>query len=431
MGRIEKTVFISYRRKHVSWALAISQYLMHHGYDVFFDYISIGPGDFGQVITENVKARAHFVILLAPSSLEGLEDKENWMRKEIELAIENRRNIVPVMLEGFDFGASETKKYLTGSLELLCKYNGLTLSAEYFRSGMQRLYTQFLNIPLSEMLIPVSPKVQKEVQEQQKAITSAQPVSGKTLTAWEWFERAFQAKDTEDKIRLYSKAIELDENFAKANNNRGLIDYDLRQYERAIADYDEAIRLDPKDAAAYNNRGLSYYYLKQYERAIADYDEAIRLDPKDAAAYNNRGLSYYYLRQYERAITDSDEAIRLDPNYAAAYNNRGLCYYYLEQFERAIADYDEAIRLDPNLAAAYNNRGLSYYCLQQYEGAIDDYDEAIRLDPQYAAAYNNRGLGYYYLKQYERAITDYDEAIRLDPNFAAAYKNRGISYANL
>ncbi len=38
MGSVEKTVFISYRRKDISWALAVYQYLTSHGYDVFFDY---------------------------------------------------------------------------------------------------------------------------------------------------------------------------------------------------------------------------------------------------------------------------------------------------------------------------------------------------------------------------------------------------------
>jgi hypothetical protein len=35
MERIEKTVFLSYRRTNVPWALAIFQNLTQHGYDVF------------------------------------------------------------------------------------------------------------------------------------------------------------------------------------------------------------------------------------------------------------------------------------------------------------------------------------------------------------------------------------------------------------
>ena len=35
-GRIEKTIFVSYRRTNMPWALAIYQNLTGRGYDVFF-----------------------------------------------------------------------------------------------------------------------------------------------------------------------------------------------------------------------------------------------------------------------------------------------------------------------------------------------------------------------------------------------------------
>jgi hypothetical protein len=60
MGRIEKTIFISYRRTDESWALAIFQDLTQHGYDVFIDYDGIASGNFETVILENIRARAHY-----------------------------------------------------------------------------------------------------------------------------------------------------------------------------------------------------------------------------------------------------------------------------------------------------------------------------------------------------------------------------------
>ena len=48
MPKIEKTVFISYRRTNIYNALAVYQDLTKHGYDVFFDFESIDSGDFEQ-----------------------------------------------------------------------------------------------------------------------------------------------------------------------------------------------------------------------------------------------------------------------------------------------------------------------------------------------------------------------------------------------
>src|ERR1700686_3033496 len=103
MERIEKTVFISYRRTNIPWALAIFQSLTYHGYDVFFDYIGIASGDFERVILGNITARAHFLVLLTPSALERCGDPADWLRREIETALRGQRNIVPLMLEGCGF----------------------------------------------------------------------------------------------------------------------------------------------------------------------------------------------------------------------------------------------------------------------------------------------------------------------------------------
>ncbi len=106
MGRIEKTVFISYRRANLPWALFIYQNLTMHGYDVFFDYLSIDSGNFEKVILDNIRARAHFITVLTPSALERCKEPGDWLRREIETAIEEKRNIIPLMMESFDFGST-------------------------------------------------------------------------------------------------------------------------------------------------------------------------------------------------------------------------------------------------------------------------------------------------------------------------------------
>src|SRR5258705_7252233 len=119
MARVEKTVFISYRRTNAPWALAIFQSLTHSGFDAFFDYQGIASGNFERVILENIRSRAHFLVVLTPSAVERCGEPGDWLRREIEEAMELRRNIVPLMLESFDFGAPATAAHLTGKLAVL------------------------------------------------------------------------------------------------------------------------------------------------------------------------------------------------------------------------------------------------------------------------------------------------------------------------
>ena len=135
MARTEKTVFISYRRADEPWALAVFENLTQHGYDVFIDYDGIASGSFATVILENIRARAHFLVLLTPTALERCRDPKDWMRREIEAALDSQRNIVPLMLAGFDFGTPATASQLTGKLAALKEYNGLEIPKGLFSAG--------------------------------------------------------------------------------------------------------------------------------------------------------------------------------------------------------------------------------------------------------------------------------------------------------
>jgi hypothetical protein len=189
MARIEKTVFLSYRRTAVSWALAIYQNLTHHGYDVFIDYEGIASGDFSGAILENIKARAHFILLLTPSALERCDDPRDWLRREIETAIDTKRNIVPLLLEGVDFGTLAIGKQLEGSLAPLKSYNALNVPAEYFEAAMDRLRNRHLNVALDAVLHPPSHLANEVAREQQNAADAARVVEQQELAAEEWLDR--------------------------------------------------------------------------------------------------------------------------------------------------------------------------------------------------------------------------------------------------
>jgi light-regulated signal transduction histidine kinase (bacteriophytochrome) len=191
MTRVEKTIFISYRRTNLPWALAIFQNLKSEGYDVFFDYLSIPSGDFENIIVENIKARAHFVVILTPSALERCNEPGDWLRREIETAMDEKRNIIPLMLESFDFGSPSTTNALTGKLEKLKKYNGLRLHSEYFFEGMERLRKQYLNVSLDAVVHPLSDSAKQITKEHQDAASDAKEVNTELLLPQEVPEEEF------------------------------------------------------------------------------------------------------------------------------------------------------------------------------------------------------------------------------------------------
>src|SRR5678816_2895082 len=93
------TVFISYRRAVSSFiARAVFLDLRAHEYDVFMDVESIDAGHFETILMNQIAARAHFVLILTPGTLDRVNEPGDILRREIEQAMDLRRNIIPVLV---------------------------------------------------------------------------------------------------------------------------------------------------------------------------------------------------------------------------------------------------------------------------------------------------------------------------------------------
>jgi tetratricopeptide (TPR) repeat protein len=341
MERIEKTVFISYRRTNAPWALAIYQNLESHGFDVFFDYAGIASGDFEQVILGNIRARAHFLVLLTPSALERCGEPEDSLRREIEAAMASKRNIVPLMLEGFSFGSPSIAQHLTGRLEVLKRYNGLDVPIRYFKYAMQELQEKYLNLPLSAVLHPLSPAVASASAEQMEGASTAPPVQPKELTAQEWFERGISTADEGEKIHCFTEAIRLKPDFANAFALRGIARDRTGDLDGALSDYDEAIRIEPGDDSNLYLRGIVRRERGDLDGAISDYNEAIRINRENVHAFILRGIARREEGDLDGAAQDHTEAIRLSPKSASAFRHRG--WDRMDKGDEAGAQEDFAI----------------------------------------------------------------------------------------
>jgi len=377
LARIEKTVFVSYRRTDESWGLAIFQDLTQHGYDVFIDYDGIAGGDFATVILENIRARAHFLVLLTPTALERCGDPKDWMRREIEAALDSQRNIVPLMLAGFDFGKSATAGQLTGKLAALKEYNGLEIpKARFFSSEMERLRNRFLNVRVDAVLHPASDSAQQVAKEQQDKATmalgeaaaqhreeerrAASSAAARLIARGRWRKVAGSA------IALLLVAwIGLYQIGAPV-----WVPWTPRPEQPGAPAANQAEALtDRTDALV--NAGTAYMRNRELDNAIARFSEAIQLNPKLGIAFLNRGVAYSYKGDLDREIADYTAAIRLDPDLFYAFLNRANAYANKGDYGLAIADYSEVIRRDPKAARAFCSRGRAKLKINDTSGNGD------------------------------------------------------------
>ncbi|MBT3316154.1 MAG: tetratricopeptide repeat protein [Anaerolineae bacterium] len=434
MGIKQKTVFISYRRTNFYTALAVYQDLHAHGYDVFFDYESIDSGDFEQIIFENIQHRAHFLVILSPSSLERLKEANSIMRREVEMAVDEGRNIIPLTMEGFDFGNHSSKEAFFGKLANLSSYNAVGLVPEYFDAGMEKL-RRFLDIALEDVRLPALSAITEEDTEKRQAKASEEPaVEEKSLTAEEWFERGYKSQidgNHKGAIRCYEEVLRINPNHPEPYNNLGNILVDLKRYAEAEEAYRKAIKIDPEYAVPYRNLGDLFAKLKRPKKAEESYRKAIKIDPEDDMAYSSLGDLFDKLKRSKEAIIHYNKAIQLRPNFEPHYYFRGKIYRKQGNFQAAIADHDKAIQLFPESQYHYALRGEMHGELRDFQAAITDYSNAIQFAPDNAHYYSLRGEMYGELGDFQAAITDYSNAIQFAPDDAHYYSLRGEMHEKL
>ncbi len=162
-------------------------------------------------------------------------------------------------------------------------------------------------------------------------------------------DTAYQEGNYGKAIKLFTKAIasgELSrEDLSVTYFNRGNAWDDKGDSDKAIADYTKAIEINPQYASAYFNRGIAWYAKGAYDKAIADFTKVIEINPQHVKAYYGRGLAWYDKGDYDKAIADFTKVIEIDPNFALAYKNRGHAWEKKGDSDKAIADYEKAAKL--------------------------------------------------------------------------------------
>ena len=202
------------------------------------------------------------------------------------------------------------------------------------------------------------------------------------LSADDYYNLGAEAKDTDDKIKYYTKAIEINPYNAQFYYYRGLAYNKKTLFPLAIEDFGKAIMYQPNYPSAYASRGFSYYEMGQQDAAIADYTKSIALDPSYAVTFFKRGVSFQKKGDNAKALEDYTEAIRLRPGYVSALNNRGNVYMRKGEYEKALADLNEAIKLDPKYVYGYKSRGFLYERMGDKDRAAADRDKVKELDPK-------------------------------------------------
>ena len=134
-------VFLNYRRDGgETMAILLRDRLAAKGYRVFLDIESLNSGSFNKKLFAVIEGCTDLLVVCSKGSLDRCVHEGDWVRAEIAHALKNGKNVVPVMLRGFEW-----PDVLPDDIEALRMQNGVTANSnEYFDAAIDRLTEKFM-----------------------------------------------------------------------------------------------------------------------------------------------------------------------------------------------------------------------------------------------------------------------------------------------
>lgn len=135
-------IFISYKRTSLPTANNLYYRLTTRGYSVFFDLEQLGRDNFNTQLLNNIdNAKDVFVILEEGSldSCKGNNWEKDWFCREIAYALEKKKNIIPILIGGFNM---PTEEFFPNELKELSLKNSPKFEFSFFEEYLNRLENQ-------------------------------------------------------------------------------------------------------------------------------------------------------------------------------------------------------------------------------------------------------------------------------------------------
>jgi len=178
-------------------------------------------------------------------------------------------------------------------------------------------------------------------------------------------------ENTENAVKLFEQAIEVDPNYARAyawkacslgNLSDWEEDPDPNILSEAIASAKKALELDPNEPEVHRIMGaIKLWFERDHDLAKYHFEKARELCPSDVYIISRYAVMLNYFGEFEKALSELERAMRLDPfSHDLLFGPEGMCHYWLENYDQAIASFRKVRVPSRNLfylAATYFKKG--------------------------------------------------------------------------
>ncbi len=189
------------------------------------------------------------------------------------------------------------------------------------------------------------------------------------------------AGNREAALRSFSRATELDPNFARAYGGMAAMAGNLGQFQDAEKYAKLAMEHVDRmtERERYRIRGMYYIRTENWQRCVEEYSELLKQYPADNVGHTNLAVCFAALHNMPRAMEEARRAVQIAPKDLPARINFSLDACYAGDFQTCEREGREVRRLNPSseegfLVLAYAQLGQG-----QLPQATEAYQELRKL----------------------------------------------------
>jgi tetratricopeptide (TPR) repeat protein len=184
----------------------------------------------------------------------------------------------------------------------------------------------------------------------------------------------------DEAIVQFQKVLQLDSDFAMAQNNLGNALLQTGRMDEAIAHFQKAAELEPDAADTRQNLANALTQKGRLEEAIVQYQRALQINPDYLDAHLNLGNALLQKGRVDEAIPQYQKALQLNPNYWGTYVNLGIALQKKGRADEAITQYQKALQLKPDDPASQDY--LAWLLATAPEASLRNGGKAVELARQ-------------------------------------------------
>mmetsp|Transcript_20597 Transcript_20597/g.50670 ORF Transcript_20597/g.50670 Transcript_20597/m.50670 type:complete len:556 (-) Transcript_20597:396-2063(-) len=254
--------------------------------------------------------------------------------------------------------------------------------------------------------------------------------------------------EPEPELTEEEKELKAKKATADAHKEKGNTAYKAKQFDEAIGHYEKAIEVLPEEMSYYNNLAAVKFEQKEYSGCIEKCKKAIEVGRAARADYKVVAKSYARIGNAQKALGNFDDAIRayedslmedrtpdvekklkqmqaekkkaetnayVNPELAEAAREEGNALFKEGKYPQAIEKYDDAMKRNPKSHLPYSNRAACYQKLMEWQLALKDADKCVEMEPTFIKGWTRKAGIHFFLKEYHKAMDAYNVVLKLEP----------------